>query len=108
MTIGRLADAADVSVDTVRYYERRGLLAEPRRTAGGFRDYGPDALRRLWALRRAQALGFTLDEAAGLLALSGDAHADAAAVRQRAVENDGLGEVATEVRERLQRVIAAL
>ena len=86
MTIGRLADAADVSVDTVRYYERRGLLAEPRRTAGGFRDYGPDALRRLRALRRAQALGFTLDEAAGLLALSGDAHADAAAVRQRAVE----------------------
>ena len=44
---------------------RRGLLAEPRRTAGGFRDYDADALRRLRALRRAQTLGFTLDEAAG-------------------------------------------
>ena len=86
MTIGVLADAADVSVDTVRYYERRGLLAEPRRTAGGFRDYDADALRRLRALRRAQTLGFTLDEAADLLALSRDQHADAAAVRERTVE----------------------
>ena len=86
MRIGRLAEAADVSVDTVRYYERRGLLAEPRRTDGGFRDYDEGAVRRLRALRRAQALGFTLDEAAGLLALSRESHADAAAVRQRAVE----------------------
>ena len=86
MTIGRLADAADVSVDTVRYYERRGLLAEPRRTPGGFRDYDADALRRLRALRRAQTLGFTLDEAADLLALSRDQHADAEAVRERTLE----------------------
>lgn len=86
MTIGRLADAADVSVDTVRYYERRGLLAEPSRTAGGFRDYDEDALRRLRALRRAQTLGFTLDEAADLLALSREHDADAEAVRQRTVE----------------------
>ncbi|WP_420455006.1 MerR family transcriptional regulator [Rubrivirga sp.] len=86
MTTGQLAHAAGVATDTVRYYERRGLLAAPRRTSGGYRDYGPDALRRLRALRRAQALGFTLDEAAGLLALSRDVHADAAAVRERAVE----------------------
>lgn len=86
MRIGAFADAAGVPVDTVRYYERRGLLAEPPRTAGGFREYGPDALRRLRALRRAQSLGFTLDEAAGLLALSSEAHADAGAVRERAVE----------------------
>ena len=85
MRIGQLAAAAGVPVDTVRYYERRGLLAAPRRTAGGYRDYDADALRRLRALRRAQALGFTLDEAAGLLALHRDAHADAAAVRERAL-----------------------
>ena len=86
MTIGQLADAADVATDTVRYYERRGLLAKPRRTAGGYRDYDEAALRRLRALRRAQTLGFTLDEAAGLLALSQDHAADAAAVRERALE----------------------
>lgn len=86
MTIGQLAEAAGVATDTVRYYERRGLLAEPRRTSGGYRDYDADALRRLRALRRAQALGFTLDEAADLLALSRDRHADAEAVRQRTVE----------------------
>ena len=86
MTIGALADAAGVTADTVRYYERRGLLEAPPRTPGGYRDYGPDALRRLRALRRAQALGFTLDEAAGLLALSRDADADAEAVRQRTLD----------------------
>ena len=86
MTIGQLAEAAGVATDTVRYYERRGLLARPRRTAGGYRAYEPDALRRLRALRRAQGLGFTLDEAADLLALSQDAQADAGAVRERALD----------------------
>ena len=86
MTIGQLADAAGVATDTVRYYEKRGLLAEPRRTPGGYRDYAPEAVRRLRALKRAQALGFTLDEADDLLALSRDAHADAAAVHRRATE----------------------
>lgn len=86
MTIGQLADAAGVPTDTVRYYERRGLIAAPPRTAGGYRDYDAGAVRRLRALRRAQALGFTLDEAAGLLALGADGQADAAAVRARARE----------------------
>ncbi len=86
MTIGQFAEAAGVPTDTIRYYERRGLLAEPRRTPGGYRDYDADALRRLRALRRAQALGFTLDEASDLLALSHDAGANAEAVRQRTVE----------------------
>lgn len=85
MTIGQLADAAGVATDTVRYYEKRGLLAKPRRTAGGYRDFGPEAVQRLRALRKAQALGFTLDEAVDLLALSHDLDADAEAVRERAV-----------------------
>lgn len=85
MTIGQLADAAGVATDTVRYYEKRGLLAKPKRTAGGYRDFGPEAAQRLRALRKAQALGFTLDEAADLLALSHDLDADAEAVRERAI-----------------------
>lgn len=77
-TIGALAREVGVGVETVRYYQRRGLLPEPPRpTAGarpGVRRYDADALRRLRFIRRAGAAGFTLDEVAQLLAL--DAGAD--------------------------------
>ena len=69
VTIGQLASAASVSVETVRYYQRRGLLSEPSKPLGGHRHYPTSATRRLLFIRRAQALGFTLDEVAGLLQL---------------------------------------
>jgi DNA-binding transcriptional MerR regulator len=69
LTIGEVARRARVGLDTVRYYERRGLLADPPRTAAGYRQYPPDAARRVTFIKRAQALGFTLEEIAGLLAL---------------------------------------
>lgn len=56
-------------LDTVRYYERRGLVAPPPRTAGGYRQYPADTVRRVRFIKRAQALGFTLEEIADLLAL---------------------------------------
>ena len=62
MRIGALAQAAGISVDTVRYYERRGLLAAPRRAANGYREYGPEALPRLRLIRAAAAVGFSLVE----------------------------------------------
>src|SRR5688500_5516328 len=68
MTIARLASAAGVGVETVRYYQRRGLLAVPPR-AGAIRRYGPADLVRLRFIRSAQAAGFTLDEIGELLAL---------------------------------------
>ncbi|MEM1117041.1 MAG: heavy metal-responsive transcriptional regulator [Bacteroidota bacterium] len=105
MTIGQLADAAGVATDTVRYYEKRGLLAKPRRTAGGYRDYGPEAVQRLRALRTAQGLGFTLDEANDLLALSADLDADAEAVRARA--SDKIAAIDTRIAD-LQRTRDAL
>ena len=73
LTIAKLAGAGGVGVETIRYYQRRGLLPEPPR-AGAVRRYGAEALRRLLFIRRAQAAGFTLDEIAELLALdsSGD------------------------------------
>ena len=86
MTIGALAHHAGVTADTVRYYERRGLLPRPRRTAGGHRVYGADDLARLRGLRRAQALGFSLDEAASLLALSDAPASDAAEVLRQTRE----------------------
>ena len=71
LTIGRLAASADVHVETVRYYQRRGLLPEPPRPQGGVRHYGPSEVARLQFIRRAQAMGFTLDEIAGLLDVRG-------------------------------------
>jgi MerR family mercuric resistance operon transcriptional regulator len=69
MTIGRLAAAAGVGVETVRYYQRRGLLAVPARAGGGIGRYGPQALMRLRFIRRAQSLGFSLDDVHALLSL---------------------------------------
>ena len=74
MTIGKLAKAGGVGVETVRYYQRRGLLDEPERgggsgLGGGVRRYGERDLRRLRFIRSAQAAGFTLDQIGELLAL---------------------------------------
>ena len=66
-TTSQLADAADVGSQTLRYYERRGLLAEPPRTRGGHRIYGPQHLERLQSIQRIQCLGFQLEEVLELL-----------------------------------------
>jgi MerR family mercuric resistance operon transcriptional regulator len=81
MTIARLGAAAGVGVETVRYYQRRGLIAVPAR-AGSVRRYGPGDVRRLIFIRRAQAAGFTLAEIGELLAL--DRTGDRARVRELA------------------------
>jgi DNA-binding transcriptional MerR regulator len=60
--IGELAEQAGVNVETLRYYERRGLLPEPVRSPGGHREYGEDAVRFVRAVKEAQTLGFTLAE----------------------------------------------
>ena len=83
-TIGGLAKAAGVGVETVRYYQRRGLLPEPPRPPGEIRRYGADDLKRLRFIRRAQAAGFTLEEIGELLAL--DRTDDRARVRALASE----------------------
>lgn len=71
LTIGRLALAADVHVETVRYYQRVGLLREPGRPLGSVRRYGQPDVARLQFIRRAKTMGFTLEEIAGLLQLKG-------------------------------------
>jgi MerR family copper efflux transcriptional regulator len=72
LTIGELAGAVGVNVQTVRYYERRGLLPKPKRRASGYREYLASDVARLEFIRRAQALGFTLSEIEQLLALRVD------------------------------------
>ena len=67
MTIGKFAAAQGVSVETIRFYQRRGLLTQPERPGAGFREYSEEDRWRLAFIRRAQQLGFTLGEIAELL-----------------------------------------
>ena len=69
LLIGELAQTASVSAKTIRYYESVGLLAAPKRTAGGYRDYDETAIGRLGFIRAAQAVGLTLGEIRGIIAL---------------------------------------
>lgn len=69
MTIAALARQAGVHVETVRYYQRRGLVEQPKRRSGTIRRYGVDAVKRLRFVRRAQELGFTLEEIKSLIEL---------------------------------------
>ena len=85
LTIGELASRAGIGVETVRYYEKEGLLEQPRRPAGSFRTYDQRAIDRLAFVHHAKQLGFTLREIRDLIALKSNPASDAAAVRGRAV-----------------------
>ena len=87
LTIGQLGKATATKVETVRYYERIGLLSAPDRTTGNYRAYGADALARLSFIRRARDLGFSLDKVRELLDLSGQQQRDCATVDVLASEH---------------------
>ena len=78
LTIGMLATTAGVKVETIRFYQRRGLLTEPDRPQGGIRRYGDAEVNRIKFVKSAQRLGFSLDEVAELLELEDGAHCDEA------------------------------
>ena len=99
MSAGELAKATGVSTDTLRHYERKGVLPRPRRSANGYRQYPPDALRRVLLVRRALAVGFTLDELARVLAARDRGAAPCKEVRALAAAK------LTEVEERLAQLI---
>lgn len=85
-TIGQAAKAAGVNIETLKYYERRGLLPEPPRSSGNYRLYPHDSIRIVRFVKRAQELGFTLNEIRELLALrDGGSEANCADVRAKAV-----------------------
>ena len=86
MKIGQLADAVGVGVETVRYYERRGLLEPPLRTEAGYRQYGASDVARLEFLLRAKELGFTLAEISELFAATTDDVAAAVRAKLTAIE----------------------
>lgn len=83
LTVGKVARAAGVGVETIRFYERRGLVDPPPRRASGYRIYPEVTVPRIRFIRRAQQLGFTLNEIRELIALDRDASADCSAVLLR-------------------------
>lgn len=105
MRIGTLAQRAGVNVQTVRYYERRGLLDDPRDRASGYREYTDETLQRLRFIRRAQELGFTLVQIAELLTMRLDPGTKAADVKARA--NEKILEIDAKI-EDLTRIRGAL
>lgn len=84
LTIGQVADGAGVGVETIRFYERRGLIPEPPRSASGYRQFPEKTVPRIRFIKRAQRLGFTLKEIKELLFLRASPESDCADIRKRA------------------------
>src|SRR5690554_3747314 len=97
LTIGGLAKAANVNVETIRYYQRRGLLSEPKRPLGGIRRYGSADIDRLTFVKTAQQLGFSLDEVGDLLRLEDGTHCEEASALAEHKLKD--------VREKIERLV---
>jgi MerR family mercuric resistance operon transcriptional regulator len=104
-TIGQLAQRAGVGVESVRFYERQGLIERPRRPGTGYRRYPPETVERIVFIRRAALLGFTLREIAELLSLRARADAPCGRVRERATAK--VADIDRRIEE-LQRIRAAL
>lgn len=98
LTIGQVAKQAGVGVETIRFYERRGLIAEPKRRASGYRQYPLGAVRRIRFIRRAKELGFTLEEISDLLSLRVDPNSTRADVRKRARDK------VTDIKDKIARL----
>lgn len=105
MKIGELASLAGVPAATIRYYERRGILAEPPRSDSGYRHYGPETAERLRFIKRAQELGFTLGDIEELLALR--VHDPAACAEVEAKTRVKMEDVSRKISE-LKRLEGAL
>jgi DNA-binding transcriptional MerR regulator len=107
LTIGELARDAGVNVETIRYYERRGLLPEPPRTRAGYRLYGDDARWRLEFVCRAKQLGFTLTEIRDLLDASAGTSVDdvLSAARRKLAEVDEKMAALAGLQDRLERLV---
>ncbi len=111
LKIGQVAGLAEVGVETIRFYERRGLIEEPPRRASGYRQYPPEAVARIRFIRRAKGLGFSLQEIKELLALRVDTDTTCADVKDRATAKilDLQGKIATleEMRAALEAMVAS-
>ena len=106
LTIGAFADAGGVNVETVRFYQRKGLLIEPKKPLGGIRRYGQVDVARLRFIKSAQRMGFSLDEVADLLRLEDGAHCQEARALAARKLDDVRGRLAD--LSRMERVLSDL
>ena len=83
MKIGELSKKTEIGIETIRFYEKEGLIPPPKRSEGGYRDYGADAVKRLTTIRNARNLGFSLGEIAELFSLADKPLTSADEVRQK-------------------------
>lgn len=108
LSIGEVARQANVGIETIRYYERQGLLPQPNRKSSGYRQYDKQAVRRLRFVRRAKELGFTLKEIKSLFALQIDSNATRADVRKQAEQKIVLIEEKIRDLERMRQSLTRL
>ena len=90
-SIGKLASATGVNIETIRYYERAGLIAAPARTTGNYRSYRDEDVARLRFIRRTRDLGFSVEQVRALLSIAGEKGRDCGTVE--AIASEHLGEV---------------
>lgn len=112
MTIGRVATKAGVGVETIRFYERRGLIQQPKKPDGaGFRSYPDEVVAQIRFIQRAKQIGFSLSEIGELLSLKADPSSDCGDIRERAAakldEVDGKIASLKRMRKALEEMIAA-
>jgi len=105
LTIGKLSKQADVSIDSIRFYERQGLLTAPDRTESNYRIYPIEAAKQLKFIKKAQKLGFSLGEIQELLNLSHDPSASKADVKRKTTEK--IADIKTRIQD-LSRMLNAL
>ena len=105
LSIGKLAKKADVSIDSIRFYERKGLLVEPKRTESNYRTYPLETAERLRFIKKAQKLGFTLAEIQELLNLSQDSTASKASIKQ--ITEEKIDDIRIKIQD-LSRMLKAL
>lgn len=108
MTIGQLAKRTELNVESVRYYERRGLIPEPRRSGSGYRLYSQEAIARINFIKRAKTLGFSLSEISELLSLRVDPESTCRMVRTRAREKTADIESKIETLQDMKRALVKL
>lgn len=108
LKISQVARLADVNIETVRYYERKGLIPEPPRLPSGYRQYSPDYVQRIKFIKHAQQLGFSLKEVTELLALRIEPHSACDEVKQQTEAKIAAIETKIHTLQQMQRVLTDL